>query len=104
MADTVREALKEEALSHQAIVAMAAIPDLVGEYHDAQSELDQIAEPSGHRPRLGQEGLWCAMVTKTLAPNDPLSCSPPAMDAVGRELANLRALPAWDEQIGRAHV
>ena len=97
MADTVHAALKEESLSYNAVKAMAAIPDIVGEYHEAQGEIERMAKPSGHRPRLGPEGLWCAMVTKTLAPNDPLARSPPALKAVDKELSNLRSLPAWDE-------
>ena len=54
-------------------------------------------DPTGHREKLGPEGLWCTMITKTLAPGDPLARSPPAIKAIMDELTDLREHNVWDE-------
>ena len=97
MADAVHNALKEEALTFMAANAMAVIPEVRGEFDEAEDELMNMHEPVGHRPRIGTPGLWCTMITKTLSPGDPLARSPPALQSIDKELKNLRSLPAWDE-------
>ena len=98
MADAVHNAIREEALSSRANHAMAVIPEMESEFDDSYRELDSFPEPSGHRPRIGSPGLWCAMITKTLAPNDPLCRSKGALESIDKELTNLRQLPTWDEE------
>ena len=98
MADAVHNAIREEALSYRARHAMAAIPEMESEFEESYQDLSDSTDPNGHRPKLGPEGLWCTMITKTLAPSDPLCRSPPAIASVDKELANLREIPTWDEQ------
>ena len=43
------------------------------------------------------KGLWCAMVTKTLHPSDPMRNDPGAKAALNDELTDLRSYPVWDE-------
>ena len=45
----------------------------------------------------GLRALWCAMITKTLEPGDPLNNHPNAVQAVMEELEDLRRLGVWDE-------
>ena len=97
MADAVHLAIKEESLSFRASAALVAIPGVRGEHDDAENDMMDIPDPSGHREKIGGDVLWCALITKTLAPGDPLSRSPPALKAIDDELTDLRAHHVWDE-------
>ena len=76
---------------------MASVPKVRGECDDAEDEMIGRLDPTGHRDKLGPERLWCTMITKTLAPDDPLARSPPAVKAIMDELADLREHKFWDE-------
>ena len=97
MADAIHSAIQEEALSQRATAAMASVPKVRGECDDAEDEMIGRLDPTGHREKLGPEGLWCTMITKTLAPGDPLARSPPAIKAIMDELMDLREHNVWDE-------
>ena len=89
MADAIHSAIQEEALSQRATAAMASVPKVRGECDNAEDEMIVRLDPTGHREKLGPEGLWCTMVTKTRAPGDPLARSPPAIKAIMDELTDL---------------
>ena len=97
MADAIHFAIQEEALSQRATAAMASVPKVRGECNDAEDEVIGRLDPTGHREKLGPEGLWCKMTTKTLAPGDPLARSPPTIKAIMREFMDLREHNVWDE-------
>ena len=97
MADAIHSAIREEALSQRATAAMASVPKVRGECDDAEDEMIGRLDPTGHREKLGPEGLWCTMITKTLQPSDPLARSPPAIKAIMDELTDLREHKVWDE-------
>ena len=84
--------VKEEALSQRASAAMASVPKVKGECDDAEDEMIGRLDTTGHREKLGPEGLWCAMITKTLQPNDPL-----AIKTIMDELTDLQEHNVWDE-------
>ena len=98
MADAVHRAIKDEALSHRAASAVVDVGGVRGEHDDAEDEIGDIPDPSGHRPKMGPEGLWCAMITKTLHPSDPLCRHPKGIKAIQDELADLREKRTWDEE------
>ena len=50
-----------------------------------------------HRKKFGPERLWSMMITKTLAPGDPLAHSPPAIKAIIDKLMDLREHNVRDE-------
>ena len=64
---------------------------------DAEDEMIGRLDLTGHREKLGPEGLWCTMTTKNLAPGNPLARSPPAIKAIMDELMDLRDHNVWDE-------
>ena len=97
MADLIHEAVREESLSFRAAKAMVAAQPVESEYAEAEEEMSNLPKPAGHRPKLGPEGLWCAMVTKSLPPGDPLCKHPKAKEALEKELSDLRSKGTWDE-------
>ena len=97
MTDAIHDAIHEESITSNAKLAMASVNAHPGEHDDAHEDLKKIPDPSGHREKLGPEGLWCAMITKTLEPGDPLNNHPNAVQAVMEELEDLRRLGVWDE-------
>ena len=97
MVDAIHEAVREEALCHRARASKAAVAEVRSEHDDAVNEMRMIPEPSGHREKNASPGLWCAMVTKTLHPGDPLTRCPEALECVQSELDELRKVPTWDE-------
>ena len=97
MADAIHSAIQGEALSQRATDAMASVPKVRGECDDAEDEMIGRLDPTGHREKLGPEGLWCTMITETLQPGGPLARSPPAIKAIMDELMDLREHNVWDE-------
>ena len=97
MAEAVHHAIKEESVSFRARYCEMSMPVVNGEHDEAEKEVMDSPEPSGHREKVCPEGLWCALITKTLAPGDPLLRSPEALAAIAKELAELRKLHVWDE-------
>ena len=97
MADAIHSAIQEEALNQRATAAMASVPRVKGECDDAEYEIIGRLDPTGHREKLGPEGFWCTMITRTLAPGDPLARSPPAIKAIMDKLMDLREHNVWDE-------
>ena len=97
MAQAVHRAIRDQAVGYRARVALAAMTPVDWEHDDAIHDLEQIPEPTGHREKCGRPGLWCAMVTRTLHPSDPMSRHPGALAAIQDELKDLRSHPAWDE-------
>ena len=98
MAAAVHHAIREQALSTRARVALSVVETGVEEYDDAFESLEQMPDPQGHREKVGNRGLWCSMVTKTLHPSDPMRNHPGAKMAIENELADLRSYPVWDEE------
>ena len=98
MAAAIHRAIREQAVGHRASVSMSAIDTEEYEHSEAARDLDGMPDPVGHREKIGQPGLWCAMVTKTLRPSDPMTRHPGALKAVQNELDDLRSHPAWDEE------
>jgi hypothetical protein len=90
MTDLIHVAIKNDSNDIHANAATAAVAE------DMEDDCD--APPDGHRSRNSAPGLWCALVTKTLSPKDPESRSPPAMEAINIELADLRRATTWDEE------
>ena len=97
MTDSVHTAVREEALAYRARHAISLVGIVDGEHDEALKELGELANPPGHREKMGPEGLWCAMITKTLEPGDPLNRHPDALKAIGDELSELRKIQTWDE-------
>ena len=99
MAEIVHAAIQDDALLRRASGAIAILKDKwQDEYEDAIESMNGMPEPSGHREKVGNEGLWCAMVTKTLHPSDPMRNDPGAKAALNDELGDLRSYPVWDEE------
>ena len=97
MTDSIHTAVREEALAYRARHAISLVGIVDGEHDEALKELGELANPPGHREKMGPEGLWCAMITKTLEPGDPLNRHPDALKAIGDELSELRKIRTWDE-------
>ena len=97
MANAIHSAIQEEALRQRATAAMASVPKVREECDDAEDEMIGRLDPTGHREKLGPERLWSIMITKTLAPGDPLARSPPAVKAIMDEFADLREHNVWDD-------
>ena len=95
--EVIHAAIKEEAVEHKVSKAMVATSGFRGEHHEAYEELDSIPWPKGHRQKIGNPSMWCALVTKTLHPGDPLCRHPNAVQCVQDELSDLRKAPTWDE-------
>ena len=91
MAELVHSAIQDDALLKRAHGAIAILKGKwQDEYEDAIESMNGVPEPSGHREKVGNEGLWCAMVTKTLHPSDPMRNDPGAKAALNDELTDLR--------------
>ena len=58
MADAIHSAIQDEALSQRATAAIASVPKVRGECDDAEDEMIGRLDPTGHREKLGPEGLW----------------------------------------------
>ena len=97
MAAAIHKAMREQALSNRASIALTVIDQGIFEHDEASMELDDMPDPSGHREKNAAPGIWCSLVTKTLHPGDPLCQSPPALECVRSELEDLRSVPTWDE-------
>ena len=95
--NAIHSAIQEEALSQRATAAVASVPKVRGECDDAEDEIIGRLDPTGHREKLGPERPWCTMITKNLAPGDPLACSPPAVKAIMDEFIEFREHNVWDE-------
>ena len=98
LTDILHQAFRDEAVAQRARSAMSAIDTVRGEHDDALKEFDSFMQESGHRQKVGTETMWCAMVTKTIHPNDPLFHHPKAQGAIGEELGHLRDHTTWDEE------
>jgi hypothetical protein len=97
MTDAIHMAIHEEAVSYSAKKVMAMAAADRGEHDDAIREIENIPCPTGHREKVGPQGMWCAMITKTLEPNDPMNRDPEAIKAINEELSELRRHGVWDE-------
>ena len=86
-ADLVHEAILQDTMDISGAAAVA---------ESAEHATPDVAADD-HRERVPGPGLWCALVTKTLSPKDPLSRSPKALKAVQAELDDLRKSTTWDE-------
>eukprot|EP00972_Heterocapsa_arctica_P004590 682533-Heterocapsa_arctica.AAC.1 len=78
MTNAIHGAIKEDAIEWRARIALAALKMVRGVYDEAydEAEMDEEA-PARHCEKSAPKGMWCTMVTKTLAPKDPKSRSPP---------------------------
>ena len=98
MAAAIHRALREQALSTRASVALSVMELGIDEHEEAIRNFEQMPDPEGHREKVGNGSLWCSMVTKTLHPSDPMRNHPGAKQAIDSELADLRSYPVWDEE------
>ena len=58
----------------------------------------RVKDPVEHKPFDPYEDMWCSLVTLALSPRDPRSRCWQALEAIDKELGDLRVRGVWDEK------